>query len=426
MNVLRDLINLQLYLRKYDAACQSRLHLLKLQPRIRYNWTAVAVAFHLAGNLSKASEYLAAYCDMIEDVPAHDFEYSEVILYRIQIHIEAGELGKARDLLDKEGKRIVDLQSKKEFSAEVQKGLGKAKVAELNYAEMLEENPDNVDYVKKYLSCKGIELGECGERRKSRTADIDSFLPTDAINEGSRTKALETLYELSDRLPKSRTIRKLVLDVAADETFRKRLRAYLVDGLTKGIPSLFSETKNLLKDDKKQAIVLDTALSLRRLLEEGKTIEGDDADQGALLSFGFFCINVLVIRRLNHAAPYPDAEEAPTTYIWLLYYLAQVQLHLRSYSTALETIETAINHTPVLPELYMIKARILKRSGNLLDAEEAMSQARLLDGQDRFLNAKHVRYLLRIDEVEKAEEIAGLFTRVRRDLDSPQGKYFHN
>lgn len=112
-----------------------------------------------------------------------------------------------------------------------------------------------------------------------------------------------------------------------------------------------------------------------------------------------------------------DAEEAPTTYVWLLYLLAQIQLHLQSYDEALKTIEAAMQHTPVLPELWMTKARTLKRSGDVLAAEEAMATARFLDGQDRYLNGKHVKYLLRMDDVKKAEEIAGLFTR--KDAESP-------
>lgn len=112
-----------------------------------------------------------------------------------------------------------------------------------------------------------------------------------------------------------------------------------------------------------------------------------------------------------------DAEEAPTTYVWLLYLLAQIHLHLQSYDEALRTIEAAMQHTPVLPELWMMKARMLKRSGDVIAAEEAMATARFLDGQDRYLNGKHVKYLLRTDDVTKAEEIAGLFTR--KDAESP-------
>jgi peptide alpha-N-acetyltransferase len=59
----------------------------------------------------------------------------------------------------------------------------------------------------------------------------------------------------------------------------------------------------------------------------------------------------------------------------------------------------------------MIQARIHKRMGDIYAAEESMAAARSLDGQDRFLNAKHVKYLLRIDEVQEAETVATLFIR---------------
>jgi peptide alpha-N-acetyltransferase len=131
--------------------------------------------------------------------------------------------------------------------------------------------------------------------------------------------------------------------------------------------------------------------SMRDSIESGKTIEGDDVDT--------------------------SSEESPTTYIWLLYLIAQVYLHLSQFQTALQTIDVALSHTPVLPELWMIKARAHKRSGDIYAAEDAMATARSLDGQDRFLNGKHVKYLLRIDAIEEAESTAGLFTR--KDASSP-------
>ena len=206
-----------------------------------------------------------------------------------------------------------------------------------------------------------------------------------SIDSSNREDALGALAELTDRLPRSRTMRRTVLDICTGEMFRKRLGAYLVDGLNKGIPSLFSDTKRLLDDEGKRNTLLSVVLEYKQLLEGGKTLEDDGGEQ--------------------------ETEEASTIYIWLLYYLSQTYLYLVDYESALHTISTALAHTPVLPELHMMRARILKRSGDLLASEEAMSQARALDGQDRFLNAKHAKYLLSIDEVEKAEEIAGLFTR---------------
>lgn len=62
----------------------------------------------------------------------------------------------------------------------------------------------------------------------------------------------------------------------------------------------------------------------------------------------------------------------------------------------------------------MMKARILKRGGDPLGAMESMEAARALDGQDRFLNSKGAKYLLRADKVKEAEACVGLFTKVRR------------
>jgi len=42
-----------------------------------------------------------------------------------------------------------------------------------------------------------------------------------------------------------------------------------------------------------------------------------------------------------------------------------------------------------------------------------MNQARLLDLQDRFINSKSTKYLLRNDQLQRAEEVVGLFAKVR-------------
>jgi len=100
------------------------------------------------------------------------------------------------------------------------------------------------------------------------------------LDESTRSAAIEALQTLSDRYPKSRTIRRAVLEAAQGDLFRKRLSAYIIEGLTKGIPSLFSDLKYLLNDSEKRETILQTALSMRRLMEEGKTIEGDEPESG--------------------------------------------------------------------------------------------------------------------------------------------------
>ena len=111
-----------------------------------------------------------------------------------------------------------------------------------------------------------------------------------------------------------------------------------------------------------------------------------------------------------------DSTAPPTALLWAYYYHA---LHLShplhpnpSASRSLDLISKAHNHTPTLPEVYMAQAMVLKRAGDPLGAAQAMEEARLLDGQDRFLNSKAVKYWLRAGEIKKAEELAAMFTKV--------------
>ena len=53
-----------------------------------------------------------------------------------------------------------------------------------------------------------------------------------------------------------------------------------------------------------------------------------------------------------------------------------------------------------------------QRGGDLVEAAKWMDEARILDTADRFVNCKCVKYLFRVNRIERAIEVAGLFTRV--------------
>jgi len=60
----------------------------------------------------------------------------------------------------------------------------------------------------------------------------------------------------------------------------------------------------------------------------------------------------------------------------------------------------------------MARALVLKRAGDPQGAAQSMEEARLLDGQDRFLNGKAAKYWLRAGNVSKAEDLLVMFTKV--------------
>jgi N-alpha-acetyltransferase 15/16, NatA auxiliary subunit len=96
-----------------------------------------------------------------------------------------------------------------------------------------------------------------------------------------------------------------------------------------------------------------------------------------------------------------------------MYFLIQHYSSMRStIPHALSLADEAIAHTPTLPELYMAKARALKRAGDPLGASATMGAAWRLDLQDRFLNTKYAKYLLRAGFIEEGNKMLGLFTKV--------------
>jgi Flp pilus assembly protein TadD len=158
----------------------------------------------------------------------------------------------------------------------------------------------------------------------------------------------------------------------------EQAKVYVYAGLRRGIPSLFVDLKSLYADTAKRD-------AIEALVEAFSDTQSKD--------------------------PTP-AGESPTTYIWTLYFLAQHHSFLGRQQKALALVSTALEHTPTLPDLHTLRARILKRAGDPFGAARSLEDARLLDGQDRFLNTKCGKYRLRAGLVDEASEVFGMFTKV--------------
>lgn len=61
MNILRDAAHLQTQLRVFDGLVETRHAILRLRPNYRQHWIALAVAYHLNGNLHEAKRVLEQY-----------------------------------------------------------------------------------------------------------------------------------------------------------------------------------------------------------------------------------------------------------------------------------------------------------------------------------------------------------------------------
>ncbi|KIL63536.1 hypothetical protein M378DRAFT_164431 [Amanita muscaria Koide BX008] len=356
LNILRDAAQLQTQLRLFDSLVETRYALLRLRPNLRQNWIALAVAYHLNGNLTEAKKIVDHYQKFLKNLLDYDVEQSEILLYHVRILEELGDFKEALSLLDKKAKEraIVDRTAIMEARARILQRLENDE-AKNAWHNLIERNPDCYAYYRGYLSCQ-----------------IDH----------DQSAALQMLQPFLSQISNARAPWRLALDIAVGNDFEELVKPYLISSLEKGIPSLFADIKSLYKDESKRQ-------TIASICEELIT---------------------------QHTEPASKSAE-PTTYLWTLYLMAQHHSYLGQHEQALTTLDTALTHTPTLPELHMFKARVLKRSGDPLGAARSMNDARLLDGQDRFLNTKCGKYLLRAGMVDEAESIFGLFTK--KDASSP-------
>ncbi|CAO1604976.1 hypothetical protein XANCAGTX0491_008514 [Xanthoria calcicola] len=372
--ILRDLAILQMQMRDYEGYIKSRRMILQSSgPRgknsnSRQNWTGLAVAQHLAGDLYDAERTLTTFEETLRNPPSKsDNEHSEAVLYKNTIIAEMGETERALDHLEAVFKNNLDRTAVMEMRAKYLLQLGRHQEAEKAYRALLERNADYRAYYDGLR--EALQLG---------TSD---------------TESLKTLYDdWAKKSPRSDTPRRVPLDFLEGEEFRKAADQYLQQMLHKGVPSTFANIKALYSNPAKRDTIQELAESylngthaplMNGSSEKHTTGEEDSAPE---------------------KSPFDMA---------VLYFLAQHYNYHRSQNLAkaMELIDRAIAAQPDEVNFHMTRARIWKHRGNSRKASETMEKARSLDEKDRYINTKAAKYQLRNNENEAAIANMGKFTR---------------
>lgn len=389
-NILRDTAVLQTQTRQFEGLVETRHNLLRLRPYNRHHWVGLAVAYQLNGNLAEAKQVLEYIEGFLRNVASYDVEFSELLMYHVRILEDMGDFQSAVDMLEShdraKGGSVLDrmastetkarlLAKLKESNADDEQKTAWTERADAAWRWLLSQNADGYEYYKGFLANQGIDLAN--------------------VTDENREKALEMLRGYFNA-QFATAPRRLALHVVTGQEFKDLIKPYLINAFTKGIPSLFADLKPLYRDLDKRQIIEDTVEEFRATFATSPPSTGDSVQ--------------------------------PTTYLWALYLLAQHHSYLGRHKQALEILDIAIAHTPTLPELYMTRARALKRAGDPHGAARAMNDARLLDGQDRFINTKTGKYLLRAGMVNEADAIFSKFTRggtpAATDLEEMQAMHY--
>lgn len=349
LNIVRESAFMQLQLRNYAPLIDARLVILRTQPHLRTNWLALAIAHDLADNKTQAVRVLAGFEDVCRNIPPHNYEYSEVVLYHASLLHDLGDAEGVLSLLEAQKGHIVDEPAADVLRGQALEKVGRREEAVAKWYSMVERNPDNKHWIAAYLD----------------------LVSTEATR-------LDKLVELQTQFPRSNAMRRMALDVAQGDAFRTHAKSYLERALVKNVPSLFSDVKSLYTQPGKQDVVEEIVESFRQ------TWDPRNAEA---------------------------AQEPPSSYLFAMYFLAHHYSYTQRPALALQYIDSIVAHTPSMPELHMTRARVLKRCGAYEAAADAMEEARLLDGQDRYLNTKTAKYLLRVNKVDEAAKVLKLFTR---------------
>ncbi|CAG8552241.1 5817_t:CDS:10, partial [Racocetra fulgida] len=276
-----------------------------------------------------------------------NYEHSEMLLYHNLIIDESGKTEEALEHLDSIKNNVCDRRTWKEKR------------------ELINDNPDCYGYYEGLQIAKGIN--------------------TNDLTPECEEKIIDLYKDLSQKYPKSNAIKLFPLLYTTGDNFKMFVDEYIQAALRKGVPSLFVNLKKLYSDPQKEVVIEQLVEGYRECLKNNSTFTQPKNDD--------------------------YVKEPPTAYLWTLYLLSQHYDNKRDTTKALMLIDEAIEHTPTLVELYMTKGRILKHGGDLNEAMKVMNEARELDLQDRFINSKCSKYMLRNDQAEEAEQKIGLFTR---------------
>lgn len=358
-NVLRDLSFICVQVRDWEQFVEMRQKMVALKAGVRANWLALSCGHRMLGH----TELAAAVMDVmttIMDAGDNKVEKSEVHLYRVELELAHNAPSRALELLRKHEADIVDKIEGAFLRIKAQTLLGQKAEAEKGYMELIAQGISEADCIAAIASLRNIPLDAQRGPRRDEAA------------------YLEILQRVIDASPGCDYARRRALDYVPIEKFKERLRDYVSPYIIKMIPSLFSVLKSLYQDPERAKRLGEV------FLDWESEVKAKDFS-----SFG--------------------GKANPAYIVWIWAYLSSHYCRLRDFDRALNYINLAIDHTPTVEILYLMKAKIQRRNQQFDEAALNADTARQLDLQDKYLNGKAAKYFLRANRIEEAEERMQMF-----------------
>jgi peptide alpha-N-acetyltransferase len=154
VQILRDLSLLQIQMRDLQGFCDTRYQLLKVRPAQRSSWVGYALAYHMKKDYDMALKVMAEY-RKTQAYPSKlpDYEFSEMILYEVQLLMEKGTYDQALKHLEEYKRYISDTLSYLETKGDICLRDNRLVESEIIYHQLLDRNPENYSYYENLERC---------------------------------------------------------------------------------------------------------------------------------------------------------------------------------------------------------------------------------------------------------------------------------
>jgi peptide alpha-N-acetyltransferase len=449
-NILKDLALLQVQQRNFNKYCESRRKILVTAPRqLATNWVGFAIAHHLAGHHDVAIGVIDQFLSTLEDNREPDYQDSELNMLKVLILQEKGELEKALECLISYDKNVRDRESYFSKLGELYIRTGKFAEAARVYLRLVHSNRENYEFHRglhtammkltnddtdsllggRYLTggCDlpadifSLDYPNMVENMKLDYGNVAMIGCRSSDSDDADTVArLTALYNRwRKKYRRSQACERIPLSFLTNAEYYPRVETYIVGRLKRGVLSLFSDLKPTFCHSQER---FDAVLKIGVTCVESLKANGTFPTEKV---FGVDALNVEMEKlslekkqasnALTNDADASEKKENPQVLVWALTFVSKCYDLNGQYEKALECINEALTHTPTILELVQWRGRIEKHMGDLEKAEQSLNYAREMDLQDRYINTKHVKYLMRVNKVDAAHETAGLFTKHEND-----------
>lgn len=415
LQILRDLSLLQIQMRDLTGFAITRHQILNLKPNNKVHWLSFALAKHLCrdplGCIAVIDSYLGTLDDDADE-KKRGFESSELALYRYQVMMEIpNNEQEALNYLETCRDVVVDQTAWLCAKAQVLLMLRNYSSAEQTYFKLFQRGSTEDYKVHTGYMCALLqippEISLFALKYKGGGMDtLATIYPLSLEQSSSLLQAYST--HLSKHFPISRAIKRIPLTLMepGSHQFATSIDAYSRKHLSKGVPSLGADLGYFLLKRRSDNYLPPYASAFELAKDPFDVKSHPLMNLFVNLADGY-------LRSLaaNSTFPQDDNEESPSAYLWALYLRAKLHEMCGEYSQGLQLIDNALQHTPTLVDLYELKARLLKKSGDLTTAYKTLESGRELDLQDRYINNKTIKYMLRALEDGLALERVALFTK---------------